>query len=93
VAIKKGQRNEIPIKFVNSTNPADQAMLKAIDMAWTLNPDDRPPAMEIARFMKKALEKLDGARKGDELWRVSIPPLPPNHRYTDSEFYANLMLE
>jgi hypothetical protein len=78
-----GKLSTIPSQFLNSTNSADLAMIKAIQMAWVYNPDNRPTAREIASFLKQHL---------DNTWRVDIDPLPPNHRYTDSDFYSNLYL-
>jgi len=88
-AIHSGNHSEIPPELLNNTNPAVQTLIKAINMAWTFNPNDRPCAQKIATMMKEALEKLDGGDDG--IWRVSIPPLLQDHRYTDSDFYSNLL--
>jgi len=80
--IMSGKQHSIPPKFANSTDPLDQAMIKAIQMAWTYDPYDRPSARQIANFLKEYLDQ----KEGDAYWRVSVPPLPPNYRYTDSEF-------
>jgi hypothetical protein len=78
-----GKLSTIPSQFINSTNSADLAMVKAIQMAWIYDPNNRPMAREIASFLKQHL---------DNTWRVDIDPLPPHHRYTDSDFYRNLKL-
>jgi hypothetical protein len=78
-----GKLSTIPSHFLNSSNSADLAMTKAIQMAWVYNPDDRPTAREIASILKQHLNNI---------WRVDIPRLSPNHRYTDSDFYRNLKM-
>ena len=87
--IVAGETSKIPPEILNSTDPADKAMVKAIQMAWVHDPNQRPTARHISNFLRGQLEALHGGKK-DELWRVSVPPLPPNHRYTDSDFYNNL---
>jgi hypothetical protein len=85
--VLKGKRSEYPPHLRNSTDPADQAMMKAIDMAWTQDPRKRPPANEIAEYMRKQLLEINGGRD-DSPWRVAVPPLPPNYRYTTSDWHA-----
>lgn len=86
--IMNGKHSLIPTKVRNSTDQYERAMLKAIEMAWTFDPKDRPKAREIAKYLES---HLDGPKVGD-FWRVSIPPLPKNYRYTESDFAANLQL-
>ena len=57
-------------------------------MAWAQKPEDRPSARELSKFLKERVQDL--VVDTDDLVRVSIPPLPPGHRYTDSDFNANL---
>ena len=85
VKILTGKRAPFPPEFANSADPSEQAMIKAIHMAWTYDPDDRPSAREIANYLKKHID----LSKRDANCRVSVPPLPPNYRYTDSDFMAN----
>ena len=56
-------------------------------MAWSQKPEDRPSARELSKFLKARVQDL--ASDADDLLRVSIPPLPPDHRYTDSDYNAN----
>lgn len=88
-AIMGGNHSEIPPHFLNSSNLAVQTIIKAINMAWTFDPNDRPGAKEIATILKQALEKLNGSV--DDEWRVAIAPLPKDRRYTDSDYYNNLL--
>jgi hypothetical protein len=85
--VLEGKRSEYPSHLQNSTDPADQAMMKAIEMAWTQDPRERPPAKEIAEYMRKQLIEINGS--DDSPWRVAVPPLPPNYRYTTSDWYTN----
>ena len=84
-----GQWPSFPRKFANSTDPSEQAMIKAIQMAWTYDPNDRPAARKIADYLKKHM--MD-QKEGGSSWRVSIPPLPPNYSHSDdSDYMANLL--
>jgi hypothetical protein len=74
---------------------AIEAMKKAILMAWTRDPLERPSAREISNHLHAALvqqEQQDDpplirTRRQEQVVRVDIPPLPPNHRFTESDFY------
>lgn len=77
--LARGKHSEIPSFFLNSTNAADKAMVKAIEMAWTHNPDDRPTAREIADVLQQQLESSTN-NEGSKIWRVSLPPLSPGFR-------------
>ena len=89
--IMRGKTPEIPSVFLQSTNKAIQAMVKAVQMAWVFNPHERPTAREIATFLLEELEALDAQGKDEDgVWRVSVPPLPANHGDYDSEFDDNL---
>ena len=80
-----------PERIANSTNRADLAMMKAISMLWTYEVEDRPSTREVADFLIAELEEIDGRSYRNEVIRVSsIPPLPKNHRYTDSDYHTNL---
>lgn len=84
--ILSGKPISFPYKLKNTTDPLMRAMIKAIQMAWTYDPDDRPSAHEIADYLDAHTAKTDGG----SYWRVySVPPLPPNYRHSDSDFMAN----
>jgi hypothetical protein len=57
--VKNGGRpNVTDPEILNSTHPYDMALLKAMDLCWTFNPEERPSAREIANLLHSALEKL-----------------------------------
>jgi serine/threonine protein kinase len=73
----------------HTLDPAERAIMKAIQTAWTHNPAMRPTAREIADYLGKELRKIVGGKTGS-LARVAVPPLPKDHRYTDTDFRKNL---
>jgi serine/threonine protein kinase len=84
--IMSAKHSKFPSGLITSKDDKVQAMLKAIEMAWTFDPKDRPTARQIAEYLKGHLNKS----RGDDYWRVSIPPFPRNFRRTDSDFMASL---
>jgi hypothetical protein len=66
---------------------AYRALRKAIRMAWAQKPKDRPSARDLSKFLKSTVQDL--ISDSDDLLRVRIPPLPPNHRYTDTDYNKN----
>ena len=85
--VLEGKRSGIPAALQNSTDPADQALIKALEMSWVHDPNNRPPAREIAAYMRSQLIEING--KDDTPWRVSVPPLPLGYRYTTTDFNTN----
>ena len=85
--VLQGKRSEIPDAILNSTNPADLAMMKGIEMAWTQDPGKRPSARQIADFFYKELLGLNGNKPND--YRISVPPLPPNYDFSTKDWYSN----
>lgn len=84
--IIKGKLSSFPSRIANSTDPLDQAMMKAIKMAWTYSVEERPSARVIAEYLKTYIGDTQG---GDNYWQVSIPPLPPDYDHSDREFLSN----
>jgi serine/threonine protein kinase len=84
--LKAGKRPELGFE---PTDPADIALVKAINWAWTQDPDKRPKMREVSNFLKGELRKLEGIEK-DYVVRVSIPPLPNDYDFSDLQFYQNL---
>lgn len=84
--LRAGERSEFDFE---PTNPADVAMVEAINWAWTQDSDKRPRAREVSQFLKNALRKIEG-KSNDYIVRVSIPPLPEDYNFSDFEFYKNL---
>lgn len=56
--IQEGKRPEISETILNSTDPFDRAMLKAIEMCWIQDPDQRATARQVQKFLQGELEKL-----------------------------------
>jgi serine/threonine protein kinase len=56
--VKKGERPSIDNGILNSTDPFDQAMLKAIEMCWIQDPVKRASAREVQTFIAGELERL-----------------------------------
>ena len=54
-----GARPEIPPEILNSTDPYDQVMLKAIEMSWVQDQTKRASAREVQDLMLAALKKLN----------------------------------
>lgn len=57
--VKKGERPPITQEFLNSTDPAFKALIKAINMCWQHRSDLRPSASEMRDFFKKELKQLN----------------------------------
>lgn len=57
-------------------------MIKAVQMAWTFKPDDRPSAKEIADFIEQELVAVNGG-SSDAPWRVEARPIPPDFDFGD----------
>eukprot|EP00978_Attheya_sp_CCMP212_P030469 scaffold112105_cov49-Attheya_sp.AAC.2 len=66
---------------------ANAVMKDAILSCYKYDPADRPTARSIRDFLLKELSTMEGRTiaPGDESLRITIPPLPNNHRYTDSD--------
>jgi len=85
----KGGRSKFPDQFLKSDDPSIQAVIKAIEMCWTHEAEKRPAAREVSNLLRVALETILGTKILGVV-RVSIPPLPKEYRYSDSDFYVNL---
>ena len=57
--VMNGTRPEIPPQFLNSTDPYDQTMLKAIEMSWRQDQTKRASAREIQELMLATLKQLN----------------------------------
>uniref|UniRef100_A0A7S2E337 Protein kinase domain-containing protein n=1 Tax=Helicotheca tamesis TaxID=374047 RepID=A0A7S2E337_9STRA len=57
--IMDGVRPFIPLKFKNSENPADQALIKAAQMCWAEEPEERATAIEARDFLISELNKIN----------------------------------
>lgn len=85
----KGHRSTFPKDILESHDIAIQAIVKAIKICWTHEVEERPTARMVSNILKNALETILGTTDLG-IVRVSVPPLPKQYRYTDSDFYVNL---
>ncbi|KAL3931529.1 MAG: hypothetical protein SGARI_004183, partial [Bacillariaceae sp.] len=75
------------------TDPAEQAIMEAIEWVWSHNYRQRPSAREVADFLEEQLEDIYGEENSDNgLWRFDVPPLPEDYSFTtaDEEYHNNL---
>jgi hypothetical protein len=71
----------------NATNyAAVEAMKEAILLCWTHDMSDRPSARTVQNRIEKALQVIDRKYHAEDVVRVQIPPLPADHRFTDSDY-------
>jgi len=56
--VKAGERPPIPSVYQNSTDPFDQALLKAIQMCWIHDPEKRATSRELHTFIVSELDRL-----------------------------------
>lgn len=75
-----GKRSKIPSFIKDSRHPAHQAMIRALHMAWTHDPNKRSSAKKIATFLEQELIAINGG-KSDAPWRVSVRPLPSDYEF------------
>jgi len=69
-------RGELPLiddVIVNSSDPVDQALLKAFYMCYTYDPQKRPSAKEVASYLEERWLELSKSSKGGR--RVEISQL------------------
>jgi hypothetical protein len=58
--VKNGGRPNITDpEILKSTHPYDTTLVKALDLCWTFDPEERPSAREIANLLHRALEKVE----------------------------------
>jgi hypothetical protein len=66
---------------------AVEALKEAIQMAWTKDPIERSSARALSNHLYAAIKALvENLKDGDVVRVFEVPPLPPNHRYSDSDF-------
>jgi hypothetical protein len=60
----EGKRPAIPPQILNTTDPYDQTMLKAIEMSWIHDPKERASARQIQEYILSALKRLNVKASG-----------------------------
>mmetsp|Transcript_29375 Transcript_29375/g.67487 ORF Transcript_29375/g.67487 Transcript_29375/m.67487 type:complete len:98 (-) Transcript_29375:2065-2358(-) len=58
--ILKGERPNIPSKLSKSNKPEYKALLQAIDMCFTFDPNKRPSSREVADFLTAKVKEIEG---------------------------------
>ena len=86
--VKRGIHPKFPPHIRESKDPAIKAMRISITNCWIHDPDERPTSVEIRDFLRSALKRITGETG---VIRVSLPPLPKDHRYTESDYYDSLL--
>lgn len=86
--LRLGKRSPIPQHLLQSKDPADQAAQHAIRMAWEHDVAKRPTAREVSNFLRHEIEKIEG-KPLPKVVRISVPPLPKDYRYTDSDCWPD----
>ena len=56
--VMRGGRPKIAQAILESQDPFDQSMLKAIQMCWIQDPKERATARQVQRFITSELERL-----------------------------------
>ncbi|KAL7530750.1 hypothetical protein ACHAWF_003494 [Thalassiosira exigua] len=79
---KKGKHSTISTALLQSAHPAHKAMIKAVKMAWTFDPNLRPSARAISDVLEEALISINKG-KSDAPWRVQVRQLPDNYWVDD----------
>jgi len=61
--VRDGRFPPIAEEFRNSTDAAETALLKAMEMSWVYDPEKRAPAMEVKDYLYSELQKLGAGDK------------------------------
>jgi hypothetical protein len=56
--VKAGERPKFPTKILESKEPTDIVILKAIEMCWVQNPEERATARAVSDFLTKELDRI-----------------------------------
>jgi hypothetical protein len=56
--VSQGERPKIPKKTLASTNAFDQVLVKAIQMCWIHDPNERASSRKIQTFLDLELKRL-----------------------------------
>ena len=84
--IAKGERSPFPEKLLQSQDRAIRAMRKAIEMCWVHDPEKRPTANDVRKFLQKELKTVLGIEDLGVVRVDSIESLPAGYRYSDNDY-------
>eukprot|EP00566_Odontella_aurita_P012553 CAMPEP_0113528356 /NCGR_PEP_ID=MMETSP0015_2-20120614/1797_1 /TAXON_ID=2838 /ORGANISM="Odontella" /LENGTH=480 /DNA_ID=CAMNT_0000426875 /DNA_START=157 /DNA_END=1595 /DNA_ORIENTATION=+ /assembly_acc=CAM_ASM_000160 len=76
--IFEGKRPPIPKAISDSNDEATKAIMHALNECWRHNPFERPVAKEVAKYLRKELNRIanvDDEKNADAVVRVKLPPL------------------
>uniref|UniRef100_A0A7S4JKY4 Protein kinase domain-containing protein n=1 Tax=Odontella aurita TaxID=265563 RepID=A0A7S4JKY4_9STRA len=92
IKLRNGERSPYPKSILDTSDPSEIALRKAIDLCWVHEPRQRPSARKVYEVLSKELDKLDGGlAKREGVVRVqAVPLMRDDHRYTDNDFWDNL---
>ena len=93
---RQGKRSPFTTDVLESQDPAIIATRHVIEnMCWIQDPDKRPSARAISRYVQQKLEELDPKFDANsvETFRLeSVPSTLPRHwRFTDSDYNRNFV--
>lgn len=78
-----GEHSPIPAR-INNDDPANKAMMRAIDMCWTYNWKERPSAQAVSSYLLDRLRRITGEKDPDV--RVTLPERESNEPVDDLDF-------
>lgn len=85
--VATGDRSPFPQKILDSDDRALRAVRKAIEWCWVHDPEKRPAASKVRKFLEHELKAVLGVKDDLGIVQVtSIDPLPKGYRYSDSDF-------
>eukprot|EP00978_Attheya_sp_CCMP212_P042555 scaffold261433_cov40-Attheya_sp.AAC.1 len=85
------KRSPFPSGLDLRTIPANQAMHKAILMAWHHDPETRPKARDIRDYLFQQLSKIEGKNiTPDTIIRVFAPPIPDEMLSRDDDDFHDV---
>ena len=62
--IKQGKRPELPEDMRESTDPFDLALIKAMEMSWIQDPEQRASARQVQQYIGAELRRLGVKKEG-----------------------------
>ena len=82
--IVAGRRSPYPDEIENSTDPAQLAVKKAVEMCWIEEWRKRPSARSITEYLTGELRNITGEATPD--LRIILPQRDPGQTPSDSEY-------
>ena len=88
----RGERPALPIAIRESNDQALLAVAGAISACWKHDPEQRPTAKEVAKFLVQRLTALTARASldGDAVMKVQPPPLLDDIKDMDDDYDINM---